>query len=249
MVSGFWLNNDGLPLQFGTQKVIPELGGDYLLWGENREVEWLINLGATSFGNGVVQNPGLPGTTFSGTSTPNAAGIVSMTTLFPLQATAVTGDAIPPLATSAGILNILQPHLFIDQIDFDVLVAATAGTGGATGLASLGLVTTNPNVTPATFVQVTPNGSTAFMGAATNAKMAVGMHYTWYADGSAFGTGTPPTAGSWLGNVPAVTNAITPLPTNGFLSALTTGGPYTGTNAGGLCKLRVRYHYYGDINQ
>jgi hypothetical protein len=247
MVAGFWLNQDGLPLQFGTQKVIPELGGDYLMYGENREVEWYINLGATSFGNGVVQNPGLPGTTFSGTSTPIAAGIVSLTTLFPLMATAISGDAIPPAATSAGVLNILQPHLFIDQIDLDVLVAATAGTGGATGLAGAGLATTNP--TTGQFVQVTPNGATAFLGATTNAKMAVGMHYTWYSDGTAFGTASPPVAGSWLGNVPAVTNAITPLPTNGFLSVLTTGGPYTGTSAGGLLKLRVRYFYYGDINQ
>jgi hypothetical protein len=132
MTSGFWLNNDGLPLQFGTQKVIPELGGDYLLYGENREVEWLINLPATSFGNGVVQNPAIP-SSFSGTSTPIAAGIVSMTTLFPLQATAITGDSIPPAGVS-GVFQILQPHLYVDQIDLEVLVAANAGTGGATGL-------------------------------------------------------------------------------------------------------------------
>jgi hypothetical protein len=251
MVSGFWLNQDGLPLQFGTQKVIPELGGDYLMYGENREVEAYINLGATSFGFGAVQNPGLPGTTFSGTGTPNAAGIVSLTTLFPLQAALITvggiTETIPPLASSAGVLTFLQPHLWIDQIDLEVIVAATAGTGGATGLAGVGLVTTNP--TNGQFAQVTPNAGVQLLGATTNAKMAVGMHYTWYSDGTAFGTASPPTAGSWLGNVPVVTNSITPLPTNGFISALTTGGPYTGTNAGGLLKLRVRYNYYGVINQ
>jgi hypothetical protein len=247
MTSGFWLNNDGLPLQFGTQKVIPELGGDYLLYGENREVEWLINLPATSFGNGVVQNPAIP-SSFSGTSTPIAAGIVSMTTLFPLQATAITGDSIPPAGVS-GVFQILQPHLYVDQIDLEVLVATNAGTGGATGLTGIGLVTTNPNVTPATFVQVTPNAGLQLLGAATNAKLAVGMHYTWYADGTAFGTASPPVAPVWLGNVPAVTNTITPLPTNAFLSVLATAGVYSGTTAAGLLKLRVRYNYYGDINQ
>jgi hypothetical protein len=247
MTAGFWLNNDGLPIQFGTQKVIPELGGDYTLWGENREAEFYVNLAATSFGNGVVQNPALP-SSFSGTSTPNAAGILSMTTLFPLQATAITGDSIPPAGVS-GLFQILQPHLYIDQIDLEVLVAANAGTGGATGLTGIGAVTVNENVTPSVFVQVTPNGSTAFLGACANAKMAVGMHYTWYADGTAFGTASPPTAGSWLGNVPAVTNAITPLPTNAFVSAIATAGVYSGTTAAGLLKLRVRYNYYGVINQ
>jgi hypothetical protein len=247
MVAGFYLNQDGLPIQFGTQKAIPELGGDYTAWGENRIAEFYINLAATSFGSGVVQNPALP-SSFSGSSTPIAAGIVSMTTQFPLQAPAVTGDSIPP-AGSSGLFQILQPHLFIDQIDMDVLVGANAGTGGATGLTGVGLVTVNVNATPDVFVQVTPNAGVQLLGATSNAQMGVGKHYTWYADGTAFGTASPPTAGSWLGNVPAVTNTITPTPTNAFVSALATGGTYSGTTAAGLFKLRVRYSYYGVINQ
>lgn len=245
MVAGFWLNQDGLPLQFGTQKVIPELGGDYLMYGENREAEFYVNLAATSFGSGVIQNPALP-SSFSGTSTPNAAGILSLTTLFPLQAPAVSGDSIPP-AGSSGLFQILQPHLYIDQIDLEVLVAANAGTGGATGLTGIGLVTVNNQTDQ--FVQVTPNAGTQLLGTCVNAKMAVGMHYTWYADGTAFGTASPPTAGSWLGNVPAVTNTITPTPTNAFVSAIASAGTFSGTTAAGLLKLRVRYNYYGVINQ
>jgi hypothetical protein len=248
MVAGFWLNQDGLPLQFGTQKVIPELGGDFLMYGENREVESYINLGATSFGNNVVQNPALP-SSFVGTGTPNAAGIVSMTTLFPLMAPAITGDSIPPAGNSAGVLNILQPHLWIDQVDLECLVAANAGTGGGTGLTGIGLVTVNENVTPTVFVQVTPNAGTQLLGLCANARMTAGAHYTWYSDGTAFGTGTPPTAPSWLGNVPAVTNSITPLPTNAFISAIASAGTFTGASAAGLLKLRIRYNYYGDINQ
>jgi hypothetical protein len=161
--------------------------------------------------------------------------------MFPLMDTAPVTQA-----TTAGVLAITQPQLFIDQIDFEVVTPVTAGTGGATGLLGIGLVVVNP-ATQA-FVQVTPNTATQLMGAATNAKMAAGMHYTWYADGTAFGTATPPTAGSWLGNVPLITNVLTPLPEKAYISAITTGGPYTGTNAGGLNKLRVRYNYYGSIN-
>lgn len=242
MVAGFWLNQDGLPLQFGTQKVIPELGGDYLMYGENREIETYINLGNTSFGKlGVVQNPALP-SSFVGTGTPNAAGIVSMTTLFPLQLTApvVTGD-------TNGNLVISNPQLYIDQVDLEVLVGANAGTGGATGLTGIGLVTIN-NATDV-FVQCTPNPGVQLVGATTNAAMGTGKHYTWYADGSEFGTGTPPVAGSWLGNVPLVTNTITPLPENAFISAIASGGTFTGSGACGLLKLRVRYNIYGTISQ
>lgn len=251
MVAGYWTNQDGLPLQFGTQKVIPEIGGDFVLWGENREAEWLINLGTTSYGNSVVQNPALPATaSLSYTGTPIQAGIVSMTTLFPLMPPAITGDSIPPAGSSAGILSILQPHLWIDQVDLEVLVAGNAGTGGGTGLTGLGLVTINPTASPTQFVQVAPNAGVQFVGAITQTQIGtVGRHWTWYSDGTAFGTSSPPTAGSWLGNVPACTNAFTPLPQNGFLQASCTGGTYTGTSAAGLLKLRVRYCYYGTINQ
>lgn len=238
---GFYLNVDGLPINIGPNKARTDLGGDYVAYGPNRLFETYINLGATSFGTGAVQNPALP-SSFVGTTTPDAAGIVSMTSLFPLQPTApvTQGDA-------NGLLTISKPQLYIDMIDLEVLIAATAGTGGATGLTGIGLVTINP-ATPA-YVQVTPNAGVQLLGACVNAKMAAGMHYTWYADGTAFGTASPPTAGSWLGNVPLVTNSITPLPTHGFVSAIASGGPFTGTNAGGLLKLRIGYNWYGTINQ
>lgn len=242
MSTGFWIDGDGRPRQYGTQKAIPEMGGDFLMYGENREVEAYIALGATTFGvAGSLQVPGLP-LTFSGTGLPIAAGIQSMTTLFPLQQTA-------PVTQADANGNLILPNmqLYIDQVDFEVLVAATAGTGGATGILGIGLAAVNPATSA--FVQVTPNAGVQIMGAATNAKMAAGMHYTWYGDGTAFGTGTPPTAGSWLGRVPLVTNATTPLFSHAFLSVLTTGGPYTGTNAGGLMKVRIRYNYYGTISQ
>jgi len=236
---GFWINKDGLPLQFGTDKAVADLGGDYLAYGEQRVYETYINLGATAYGAGGLQNPALPNG-FSGTSTPAAAGIVSLTTLFPLQPTA-------PLtaANSSGVLQFVAPQLRIEQVDLDVLVAANAGTGSATGLTGIGLVTINP-ATQA-FAQVTPNAGVQFVGAISNAQMGAGKHYTWYADGTAFGTASPPTAGSWLGNAPLVTNSITPLPAGAYVSAIATGGTYTGSSGGGLLKLRVRYTWYGNI--
>lgn len=44
MVSGSWLNNDGMLLQYGTQKAIPEEGGDYLFYGPNRIMELVVDL-------------------------------------------------------------------------------------------------------------------------------------------------------------------------------------------------------------
>jgi hypothetical protein len=247
MSTGFWLNNDGLPLQFGTQKAIPEMGGDYLMYGENREIEIYIAPAGFTVGSGM-QVPALP-TTFSGTTTPIAAGIQSMTTLFPLQITA-------PVTTSSGGLGLVltNTQLYIDQVDLEVLVGVSAGTGGATGLTGIGLAyaISPPAGTAATFAQVAPNAGVQLMGAATNAKLATGMHYTWYADGSEFGTGTPPTAGSWLGNVPLVTsfqNAVSgALPNQAFISVLASGGTFSGTTATGLLRLRVRYNIYGAIS-
>jgi hypothetical protein len=258
MVTGNWLNNDGLPLFYGTSKPVPELGGDYVMYGENREIEVMISLGATSFGTPTLQAPTLPlpssfqGTVASQSATANT-GIVSYTTLFPLQITAPV-TAAGTTGAQTGVLNIINPQLYIDQIDLECLVAANAGTGGATGLTGIGLVVNLPanGSNPSSWAQITPNAGVQLLGACANARMTAGAHYTWYGDGTAFGTATPPTAGSWLGNVPAVTLAESFLPggfpNNAYISAIAAGGTYTGASGGGLLRLRVRYHIYGNIN-
>ena len=46
-----WMNNDGLYLKYGTTKAVPNTGGDYVSYGNNREAEFtlnLTNLGSTS---------------------------------------------------------------------------------------------------------------------------------------------------------------------------------------------------------
>lgn len=48
MGTGSWLNNDGLMLQYGTQKTIPEQGGDYKSYGQTRVLEVMIDLTSLS---------------------------------------------------------------------------------------------------------------------------------------------------------------------------------------------------------
>jgi hypothetical protein len=247
MVAGFWVNQDGLPLQFGTQKPIPELGGDYLVYGETREIEQYICLGATSFGNNALQVPALP-SSFSGTSTPIAAGIQSMTNLVPLQVTAPV-----TVASSGGVLTVANPQIQWDMVEVETLIAANAGSGGATGI-TVGLVTMNP-ATQA-FVQVTPNAGTQIIKSLLNAQMTAGNRLTWYPDATVFGTAIGSSvAGDWMGTttkgtqIPLVTNSITPLPNNAWISAIAAGGTYTGSSGGGLLKLRLRYTVYGTIVQ
>lgn len=44
MVGGSWLNSDGLYIQYGTTKAIPETAGDYLSYGATRLIEMTVDL-------------------------------------------------------------------------------------------------------------------------------------------------------------------------------------------------------------
>ena len=256
MVSGFWFNQDGLPLQFGVQKAIPELGGDYLFFGPNRVFEQYISLGAWSNGSGAVQVPALP-SSFSATGFPIAAGIQSMTNLVPLQVTAPV-----TVANTSGVLTIVNPQLYWDSVEIECLVSANAGSGGATGI-SIGLVCAENAAQAGTangqFVQVTPNAGTQIVNSLLNAQMVAGKKYTISPDGTvggpSFGSSV---AGDWIGHttnglqLPAVTNTFSPannqLMNTAWVSAIAAGGTYTGSSGGGLLKLRINYGVYGVIN-
>jgi hypothetical protein len=236
MSTGFWFNQDGLPLQFGTAKAIPELGGDYLAFGENRVFEQLIPLVPYTAGTGNVQVPAPP-TTFSGTSTPIAAGIQSMTNLIPLQITAIN--------TGGTSITMAATQMFIEEVQVIPLITATGGTSIAVGLVTTAQATD-------TFAQVTPNAGAQILNGVTNAAMSVaggtGTGRITYTTSGSFGVQAGSTTvaggGSWIGqNMPLVTNSITPLPTNAWLSTIATG---TFTN--GLIKVRVRYTLYGSIS-
>lgn len=252
MVAGSWYNNDGLNLQYGTQKAVPEIGGDYLVYGETREIETYIPLVPTSWGLG---NPPVaaPPTslTFSGTGTAAQAGIQSLTTMFPMQITA-------PQTAASSALSLTNPQLFIERIELVTLQTIAPTTNTMT----VGLVSTNPG-NPSTFAQVTPNagfqliGTSAATGLTLNAAIATVGSYTLFAEAGVAGgiygpgtwTATTGNGGAWLGNVPLVTNTFTTqqggqtLPESAWISVLTNGA-FTA----GLIKMRIRYNVYGNIN-
>lgn len=271
MVAGTWTNQDGLYLQFGTNKAIPELGGDWLMYGPNREIETYISLATTQFGGGTgatvggfVQVPALPNgfSSAAGTGTAIQAGVQSLTTFFPLQQTAAVTTA-----SSGNGLILLNPQLWVDQIELVSLVSANAGTGGATGLSGIGLVYVTEAGASSQFAQVAPSAGVQLMGAINNTAMTAGATWTFRANAnnsattggsgwiqySTAATTNTPVAPAWMGNVPITTSFLNgvsgPLANNGYISALATGGTYTGTTAAGLLKLRIRYNIYGAINQ
>lgn len=41
---GSWLNNDGLYLEYGTTKAVPTTAGDYLSYGEDRTIEFFVDI-------------------------------------------------------------------------------------------------------------------------------------------------------------------------------------------------------------
>lgn len=238
MVAGFWLNQDGLPLQFGTQKAIPEVGGDYLVYGETREIEQLIPLVPLAMGNGAIQIPAPP-TSFSGTGFPIAAGIQSLTEIVPLQITPVT-------TVSGGVITFTTTQLFFEAVEVETIIGATGGTS-----ISIGLAAVQPGSPSSQYVQVTPNAGVQLVNGLLTANMATSGQRATFTQPGATGllwsaaNGTPIAGGgSWLGSVPLVTNAITPLPQKAYISTIASG-----TFTSGLVKLRLRYTMYGNISQ
>jgi hypothetical protein len=267
MVAGYWVNNDGLGLQYGTQKAVPELGGDYLIYGETREIEQYIPLVPTTWGSGGVAVAAPPASlTFpvaASQTTPQSVGIQSYTTMMPLQITT-------PQSASGSALLLTNPQLFIERVEIECLQTVAPTTNTMT----VGLVIVDNQTPPSNYVQVTPGTGAQIIGMTTPLTLntAVGTMgcYTLFttsgvanagAPGAAFGgtagTGggvpiaTTGNGGAWVGaNVPLVTNtnfdpstSAQTLPQEAWISTLTSGA-FTS----GLLKLRIRYNVYGNIN-
>jgi hypothetical protein len=237
MATGFWLNQDGLPVPYGTSQAIPSAGGDYLVYGETREIEQLIPLVPIAWGTGGVQLPAAP-TSFLGTGRPDQAGIHSLTTLMPLQITPVT-------AVSGGVITFTTNQLFIEQVEIDTIIGAAGGTSLNVGLACV-----SPGSPSSAYVQVTPNAGVQLIDTMVIANFnASGKKTTWNSPGTTgiqsgvAANNTIAGGGAWLGSVPLVTNALTPLPSKAYISSIATG-----TFTTGLLKLRVKYTMYGNIS-
>lgn len=63
MVGGSWTNPDGLFLQYGTSKAVPTTAGDYLSYGEWRDIEFTVTLSSLTTSPTIIAN-----TTFLGTN-------------------------------------------------------------------------------------------------------------------------------------------------------------------------------------
>ena len=237
MVAGSWFNQDGLYIQYGTQKAIPDLGGEYIIYGQTRLVEVYISLSSTTFGNpNLSGNPVTVGalpSSFVGSSTAAgaalSAGIQTINTFLPLQT--ITPILSASAASSTGnLLN--QEQMWLDQVELVTLIGANGGGAGASGLTGIGLAfpltqaqtaaTGLTNLGYSQFVQVTPNASTQLLGFTSNATMSAGTKYIMLPNGSAgnamissqsagtlTSTGSVPTGGLWGGNWPLVTNSNT----------------------------------------
>ncbi len=275
MVAGSWLNNDGLPLNYGVSKAIPEVGGDYLAYGDTREVALTLNLCAPGTGAGGILYTGgttvnssggytaqfTSGTAFQGN--PAAAnfwtGIVSPTTLFPLQTVTPTLSTTSVWGSSGTGTIFSAPQLVIESVEVYTIIGMTA-TGSATGI-SLGLVYASGQTSTGTasqYIQVTPNAGVQILNNLPNAAFTTAGQRVLITQGSvAVGTTgvTSTGAGSWLdgGSLPIVSNTALPgglLPTDAFFSIQSLGGYYTLSPAtAGLIEVRVKYHWVGQINQ
>lgn len=237
MTTGNWNNQDGLALQFGTSKALPDWSGEYNILGSTREIEFLIPLVPVTMGG--YQIPAIP-TSFTGTSTYAAAGISNPDLFIPLQTTAIQ-------TASSTALTVSKPQLFIEMVQLTALTGMVGGTSFSVGLAAMG---TNQQ-----FVQIAPNSATQIVNAVVTATLtSPGMTATWWQPGTS--TYSVPTTvaggGSWIGQVPLVTNTNcfgnsgvnSNLPSQAWISA-TASGVFTD----GLIKCKMRYTTYGSINQ
>lgn len=102
MSSGSWTNSDGLYIQFGTTKAVPETGGDYKMPGPNRFIEVDINLA------------NLTSSTLSASSSTSAPTVISNTLFFPegqgtfiekVELLNVTPGSTTAIALSLGLVQ------------------------------------------------------------------------------------------------------------------------------------------------
>lgn len=237
MVAGSWNNQDGLYIQYGTSKAIPEVGGEYVIYGDTREIEQLVPLVPFQLTSAGIAVPAPAQTTFSGTDTAAKAGIQSVTSFMPLQLTA------PVVTTTGGNIVLSNTQIFIEQVEVEGLITAAGGTS-----VSIGLAFDLPGTPTSTFTQVTPNAGVQIINGLLTANIVAGAKIVYTQPGSTglrYDTAALVAGGgTWIGTqMPLVTNAVTPLPSSAYLSTVNTG---TFTN--GLFKLRIRYTMYGNIS-
>ncbi len=258
MIAGNWINYDGLNLNYGTQKALPEIAGEFGIDGDQRVIEVYLNLAANTIAVGHNLLPVVP--TYSTTTNVNAntttaaaAGIISLTQVMPLQ----VYDNSAYVTSGAASSQVLYPQLFIESVETRTLIPGTSGTATSLNLGLTTMVTgqaSGPStwIVPVATMLDTSNSYTHFLNVFTPPIMKyIGQTQIIYpnANGAEYlpvsgGAG----AGTWAtqGVVPVTTTAQStatgaPLATTGYLTA----GAVTGPFAGGLLKIRIRYSMFG----
>lgn len=115
MTAGSWMNADGLYIQYGTQKAVPEVGGDYLSYGETRDIELTLTLANLS----------------------TTATIISNTTFFPLngQVFIESVNVDTEVAAAGGT------SLSVGLMGLDRTTATPSPYGGATLVSAMATAT------------------------------------------------------------------------------------------------------------
>lgn len=258
MVGGQWTNLDGLPLNFGTTKALPELAGDYLAYGETRILEAYITYGNTVWGS--VGSPVIPvmaSGTFNGTGTPQTAGIISLTYDFPLQTAKVGTGGTGGFTATTNLFSVNNTQIWVDEMSFEVLSTFVDATANSF---NVGLVMWNASSSIWQIVLPAGSGTTVpnhFLNITTLGTLIAGQRWTWNSDAAGIPWGSTsanaPTikAGAWLGNLPQITNTGATSNAVGYLAAIATGAPTSNSTstAGGLAKFRLKYNIYGNIVQ
>ncbi len=138
MVGGSWTNNDGLYIQYGTSKSTATTMGDYLSYGDTREIEFTITP------SGLTTSPVIQGNT---TFLPTGVFIESLEThvdgTAPAGGTSISiGTMRADRTTGISNTNLLNAQVLASHDAAGETNLYTVGTGGAgTGGALIGTIT------------------------------------------------------------------------------------------------------------
>jgi hypothetical protein len=156
MVGGSWMNNDGLYVQYGTQKAVPEVAGDYLSYGETRQVEISIDLTKLTATPLIISN-----TTFMGTGVFIESVELDVETAATATSTlsvGLIGNDRTTVASNTGFIN-AETTAHMTQGNKITYVGPVAGQVGAyvglaAGTPSVGYITATGTATAFTAGQV-----------------------------------------------------------------------------------------------
>jgi hypothetical protein len=208
-----------------------------------------------------------------------SAGIQSLNTMVPLQTIAPIVSATAGQGLLLNQENIWWDRIEFETLVPSNTGSGTVAVGltgiGLVGSLSQGATTLTGGI--AQFVQITPQTGLQIMGSVPSAAMSANSKVTFWpsgSTGSATNNSMLPNASTttaaflsntivgpiWMGNLPLVTNGQTnpswTSPQNpsgvipwGYISAIASGGQYTGSTAAGLVKVRIFWNKYGTINQ